>query len=165
MDRIGSKELAQLLLQHGRGLVLYARQWCDSPEDVVQDALLLLMRQTERPENLVAWLYQVVRNRSISVLRSAGRRTRHETMAAKVNAAWFCPAESDRLDSLEASSALAELPDEQREVIIARLWGGLSFEQIATVIGCSSSSAHRWYEKGLSALRERLGESCPLKKS
>jgi RNA polymerase sigma-70 factor (ECF subfamily) len=37
--------LSSVLAQHGRALVLYARQWCDCPEDVVQEALLELIGQ------------------------------------------------------------------------------------------------------------------------
>jgi RNA polymerase sigma-70 factor (ECF subfamily) len=165
MNPLGQEELSRLLDEHGRALVLYARQWCDTPEDVVQDALLLLVRQAVRPENVVAWLYQVVRNAAISTLRSAGRRTRRETAVAHRAEPWFHPPQSDRLDAEEATRALAALPIEQRETIVFRLWGGLSFEQIAELTGCSTSSAHRCYQKGLAALRERLGEECPAKKT
>ena len=165
MNPIGPEELSQLLEEHGRGLVLYARQWCDTPEDVVQDALVLLVRQAVRPESVVAWLYQVVRNGAISALRSAGRRTRRETAVAHREEAWFQPSPSDRLDAEEATRALAGLPVEQRETIVSHLWGGLSFEQIAELTGCSTSSAHRWYQKGLATLRERLDEKCPEKKT
>jgi RNA polymerase sigma factor (sigma-70 family) len=164
MNPLGAEELSRLLDEHGRALVLYARQWCDTPEDVVQDALVLLVRQAVRPDNAVAWLYQVVRNGAISALRSAGRRTRREASVAHRAEPWFHASESDRLDAVEATRALAELPIEQRETIVARLWGGLSFEQIAELTGCSTSSAHRWYQNGLAALRERLGEKCPEKK-
>ena len=41
--------------------------------------------------------------------------------------------------------------------IVAHLWGALTFEQIAELAGCSSSTAHRRYLAGLSALRERWG--------
>jgi RNA polymerase sigma-70 factor (ECF subfamily) len=51
---------------------------------------------------------------------------------------------------------LAELPLEQREVIVARIWGGLTFEDIACVADCSVPTAHRRYHAGLAALRERL---------
>jgi DNA-directed RNA polymerase specialized sigma24 family protein len=57
------------------------------------------------------------------------------------------------------------LPIEQREVIVARLWGGLTFEQIAELASVSSSSVHRWYVAGLASLRERLDASCPTKPS
>jgi DNA-directed RNA polymerase specialized sigma24 family protein len=57
------------------------------------------------------------------------------------------------------------LPVEQREVIVAHLWGGLTFEQIGELIDASSSTAHRWYLAGLVTLRERLGVICPRKAS
>jgi RNA polymerase sigma factor (sigma-70 family) len=163
MHSFGPDELSRLLDEHGRALVLFARQWCDTPEDVVQDALVLLVRQTVRPENVVAWLYQVVRNEAINTLRSATRRNRRETAVAHRAGAFFHQSESDRLDAEEASRALSSLPIEQRETIVSRLWGGLSFEQIAELTGCSTSTAHRWYQKGLETLRERLGEKCPEK--
>ncbi|MGO8752351.1 MAG: RNA polymerase sigma factor [Thermoguttaceae bacterium] len=142
--------------------MLYARQWCDVPEDVVQDAFLLLVRQAPAPENPVGWLYRVVRNRAISVSRSAGRQTRREA-AARREPSWFEPAEGDRLDAMAAAKALRKLPPEQREVIVARLWGGLSLDEIARTAGVSLSAVYRSYQQGLAALRERLGVACPDK--
>ena len=54
--------LSQLLDNHSAALVLYARQWCVVPEDVVQEAFLKLATQRSPPEQPVAWLYRVVRN-------------------------------------------------------------------------------------------------------
>ena len=53
--------------------------------------------------------------------------------------------------------ALDELSNEKREVVIARIWGGLTFEEIAEVAEISSSEAHRRYEAALASLRKRLG--------
>ena len=47
-----------------------------------------------------------------------------------------------------ATAALAELSDDEREVIVAHIWGGLTFAQIAEVTGLPSSTAHRRYEAG-----------------
>jgi hypothetical protein len=41
---------------------------------------------------------------------------------------------------------------EFREVIVARFWGGLTFDQIARLQGCSLTTAHRRYRDGLSRL-------------
>ncbi len=46
-------------------------------------------------------------------------------------------------------------------MIVAHLWGGLTFEQIAELAGCSPSTAHRRYVAGLANLRERLHVPCP----
>jgi RNA polymerase sigma-70 factor (ECF subfamily) len=159
-----SDELGRLIDQHAAALELYARQWCDAPEDVVQEAFLKLAGQAVVPANPAAWLFRVVRNRAINAATAARRRRRHETAAAGEASNWFQPSSRpDRGDSLDPETAAAELsalPIEQREVIVAYLWGGLTFEQIAEVSGTSSSAAHRLYCAGLSTLRERLGVSC-----
>lgn len=165
MSVIGPQLLTQLLDEHSGALVLYAQQWCQTPEDVVQEALLRLMQQTSTPENVVGWLYRVVRNGAISASRSAARRSRREAAAAHCGEPWFTASEGGRLDAAAATAALKQLPIEQRETIVARLWGGLSYEQIAELTGSSTSSVHRWYQAGLAALRERLGVACPKKNS
>jgi RNA polymerase sigma-70 factor (ECF subfamily) len=60
-----------------------------------------------------------------------------------------------------AVAALQRLPLDQREAIVAHLWGGLSFEEIGEVAGCSASSAFRRYSACLTALRQELGVTCP----
>jgi RNA polymerase sigma-70 factor (ECF subfamily) len=160
---MGPDELGRLIDEHAAALVLYARQWCTAPEDVVQEAFLKLVVQKRPPDSPLPWLYRVVRNQAISTGRSERRRQRHEAEKAARAPAWFTPAETPALDAQAATQALSALAAEQREVIVAHLWGGLTFEQIALVMETSSSSAHRWYLAGLSALRERLSLPCPNK--
>jgi RNA polymerase sigma-70 factor (ECF subfamily) len=148
--------LGRLLNAHGPVLTLFARQWTDAPEDVVQEAFVALLRQRHWPENVVAWLFRVVRNAAISAARARQRRLRHEAHSAQHMSAWFAPSEGMALDAEAATRALQALPIEEREVIVAHLWGGLSFEEIATLTSTSSSTAHRRYVAGLTALRERL---------
>lgn len=152
-----ARRLRRLMDRHGPALVLYARQWCDTPEDVVQEALAKLATRRREPANEPAWLYRVVRNGAISASRSARRRRRHEAAAARERRAWFTSVNGRHPDVEAATAALESLPVEQREVVVAHLWGGLTFEQVGRVVECSSSQAHRRYAAGLKALRERLG--------
>jgi RNA polymerase sigma-70 factor (ECF subfamily) len=161
MESNTSARLARLLKEHGAALVLLARQWCDAPEDIVQEAFLLLARRAALPEEPVNWMYRVVRHRAISASRSAARRRRREAAVAHRGEAWFQPSPGDRLDAAATTRALEQLPIEQREAIIAHLWGGLSFEEIARLTGSSKSAVHRCYQQGLAALRERLHVPCP----
>jgi RNA polymerase sigma-70 factor (ECF subfamily) len=159
-----SELLGSLVDRLAAALELYARQWCDEPEDVVQEAFVKLAAQPQPPRNATAWLFRAVRNGAINAGIAGQRRRRHETEAAALATAWFgtsAPAGQDTaIDAESAQSALAALPIDQREVIVARLWGGLTFDQIADVAGSSASSAHRLYHAGLLALRERLGVPC-----
>jgi RNA polymerase sigma factor (sigma-70 family) len=156
--------LGGLVDRYAAALELYARQWCHAPEDVVQEAFLKLVAQRPLPDQPVAWLFRVVRNGALNAAIAARRRRQHEAESAIETAIWFqTDLETSRLDSLDAeaaSNALQSLPLEQREAIVAQLWGGLTFEQIGELSGCSASTAHRYYAAGLSAIRERLGVTC-----
>jgi RNA polymerase sigma-70 factor (ECF subfamily) len=100
-----------------------------------------------------------VRNGAISAARSEQRRRKHESAAAAVD--WFLPGEETSLDAASAAAAIQSLPEAEREVLTAHLWGGLTFEQIATISRVSTSTAHRRYQAALSALRAKLRVPCP----
>jgi len=151
----GPELLTRLLNEHAATLVLYARQWTREPEDIVQNAFVQLMRERTAPANVVGWLYRVVRNGAISAARSSATRARHESQAAHRGEPWFAPNPGEAIDAKMATQALAALDPDLREVIVLRLWAGFSFEQIAELTQTSTSTAHRRYAVGLTALRER----------
>ncbi len=150
------QKYAVLIDRHAAALTLYARQWTGTPDDVVQAAFGKLAGLTTWPDDPAAWLFRVVRHAAIDAGKAARRRTRREQAVAKPEG-WFAP--SDQLDAASAVAALDALPPEQQEVIVARLWGGRTLEEVAALAGCSVSTAHRRYEAGIQALRERLGEA------
>jgi RNA polymerase sigma-70 factor (ECF subfamily) len=156
---MGPHEFASLVDEHGPALILYARQWCGAPEDVVQDAFLKLVVQRELPREVVPWLYRVVRNGALDLGKTSRRRQQRERVAARQER-WFVEPDVDGLDADTAVAALQGLPLDQREVIVARLWGGLSFEEIAVVADCAASTAFRRFSAGIDALREALGAVC-----
>lgn len=158
MGELAPEVLGELVRRHGAALVLYARQWCDAPEDVVQEAFLELVRQGSASEHVVAWLYRVVRNGAISASRSRTRRDRRERLAAG-DESWFTGGD-DALDAAEATAALRRLPLELREVVIARLWSGMTFGEIGQLTATSAATAHRRYEAAIEQLRERLDPPC-----
>ena len=155
--RLDPQAVGKLLDEHAAALQLFARQWCDIPEDIVQDAFLKLVTLKKLPDTVVPWLYRVVRNRAISASRASARRRRREAQWAESQQDWFTLSPGQGLDAAAAAQALRTLPPEQRETIVARLWGGLTFEEIGQVTSCVASTAHRRYSEGLAALRERLG--------
>src|SRR5438477_7563292 len=99
---MGPDFLGRLVDEHAAALTLYARQWCATPEDIVQEALLKLVTQRSTPAQPVPWLYKVVRNAAISAARSARRRQRHENEAMSHASAWFIPTEGTGLDAAAA---------------------------------------------------------------
>jgi RNA polymerase sigma factor (sigma-70 family) len=164
MEILSPQAVTRLWNEQSAALVLYARQWCDAPEDIVQEAFLLLARQTVAPDNLVGWIYRVVRNRAINASRTKTRRSRRETAVSR-SEAWFDVGGDERIDSAAATAVLQGLPLAEREAIVARLWGGLSFDEIARLSGSSISTVYRKYQRGIAAMRERLNSSCQEKTS
>jgi RNA polymerase sigma factor (sigma-70 family) len=159
MPWISPDELGRLYREHAAALRLFARQWPAGDEDLVQDAFVKLSQQSPAPDHVLAWLYRVVRNGALSAGRGEARRRERDRRVSE-SEAWFEPAD-DTIDSREAARALSELPLEQRELIVARIWGGLTFDELAGVAGCSLPTVHRRYQAGLDALRERLEGRSP----
>ncbi|WP_435017873.1 RNA polymerase sigma factor [Tundrisphaera sp. TA3] len=154
MDAAGPELLGRLFDDHAPALALYARQWCEAPEDVVQEAFVRLACQRSVPDRVVPWLFRVVRNGAISASRGERRRRGREARASSPEA-WFAPT-GDPIDAAHASRLVAGLDGDLREAVVARVWGGLSFDEIAALHGCSVATAHRRYHAGLARLREQI---------
>jgi RNA polymerase sigma-70 factor (ECF subfamily) len=155
--------LAELLDRLGAALQLYARQWCTSAADVVQEAFIELAGLRDWPTSPSAWLFRVVRNRAVSQARATQSRRRHEAAAAERAREWFDRRARLHDDLEHAAEALAGLPVELREVVVAHFWGGLTFAEIGEITSTSSSTAHRRFEAALLELRERMVTPCPSK--
>ena len=156
MKEIDTHALRQLLDAHGAALLLYARQWCRAPEDALQDALIDLLRQCPVPDHPVAWLFTTVRRRAVNLARAEGRRARHQRQAAAERPAWFVGDGASPFAAGELEAILARLPHLEREIVIARIWGELSFEQIAVLVARSSSAVHRRYWSAIAMLGNML---------
>lgn len=166
---MGAIELGRLgrwYQTHGPRLVLYARQWlgADGAQDVVQDAFVRLMAQRRRPDNISAWLFRCVRNLAISRLRARTYRRRREAQVARDRPAWFDARPEDLVDAQTAAAMVAHLPLDQREVIILRIWGELTFREIAEIVGSTVTTAFRRYGRGLNQIRQALEKPCTAKK-
>jgi RNA polymerase sigma-70 factor (ECF subfamily) len=161
MSFLAAELLGQLIDAHAAALEMFAAQWSPAPADVVQEAFIELASQTEPPPNLVAWLYRVVRNLAYDEIRAESRRRRHESAAAQMSDRWVVPDGRTAIGAREASVALRELPIELREVLVARIWCGLTFEQIAEITQTSVATAFRRHKQALALLRTRLGIACP----
>lgn len=154
--------VAGLFDAHARALQLYARQWVGAAEadDVVQRVFVRLISGGRLPENARTWLFRCVRNEAIGAWRSARRRGRREREVASGAAGWFAPQPGDALDARAAQAALEALPAEQREVVMLRLWSGLTLAEIAEVTGTAVSTAHDRYRAALAAVRKTMEAPC-----
>lgn len=155
---ISATELAQIWRDKSAALALLVRSIGDWQEESVQEAFLRLAIEEPEPNDPVAWLFRVVRNQAISYRRSQRRRRDRESKVAMHRELWSRSATDidARLDSQVAAAALMNLSDEEREIVILHLWGGLTFRQIAEVLQLSAATVHRRYQAALQALRAHL---------
>jgi RNA polymerase sigma-70 factor (ECF subfamily) len=146
-------------------LVLYARQWLPSradAEDAVQEGFVKFWRR--RPDADPAHyplLYAAVRSAALDALRQRSRRAAREEQLAdepvfvtdrRFESGLERPGGcEDYRAAIEA--ALGRLPDEQREVVVLRIWGELTFQQIANTVGESINTVAARYRYGLQTLR------------
>jgi RNA polymerase sigma-70 factor, ECF subfamily len=153
---------AAWLDRHGAALVLFARQWVvgrADAEDVVQEAFIHFWRSRQRAKDPMAYLYGCVRNCAFDFLRSRKRQARRDEASARQEAVplFVEPLEQDeRRAAIE--TALHQLPETQREVLVMKVWGELSFLQIAEALGVSINTAASRYRYALAKLRQQLAK-------
>ena len=80
------------------------------------------------------WLFRVVRNRLIDLHRRSRRERPNDILPALA-----VDADDPAVDT-EAIAALNQLPPRQREAMVLRFRGGLSYDAIAEVMGTSHSN-------------------------
>jgi RNA polymerase sigma factor (sigma-70 family) len=130
-------------------------------EDILQDVFSRLVEANRRLmpiDDVTAWLFRVARNRIVDLFRS---RAAHDEPLAFEDLLPSSDAgpEADYarrllLDELEA--AIAELPDEQREVFVRHEIEGRSFKEMAAETGVSINTLLSRKRYAVLRLRERL---------
>ena len=145
---------------HGPKLLLCARQWTRSladAEDVVQEAFVRFWRhQRHLPGEPRALLIVSIRRAAIDLVRKADRRTAREEFSAEETGRLFesDPAGDERVQLIQ--SAMARLPGTQREVLVLKIWGELTFDEISRELGIPLNTAASRYRYALAALRQEL---------
>jgi RNA polymerase sigma-70 factor, ECF subfamily len=123
-------------------------------EDVTQHVFAKLMttlvKYDDRGVPFFAWLLRMARNVAIDHLR-ANRMTPTENV---LDPDLSSGTDADQAETVR--SALATLPDEQREVVVLRHVVGLTPGEIADRMGRSEGSIHGLHHRGRRALKREL---------
>ena len=145
-------QLSQYLDRHWGPLVLWVGPADGVAEDVVQQAFVALAAQVDLPSNPVAWLYRTSRNIAINERRKLQRRKSRQKAVARRESQpcdlWKSQQAADLAEQLQ------RLPDELRETVVAHLWGGMTFAEIAIATERSQATVWREYQRALNQLRE-----------
>jgi RNA polymerase sigma-70 factor (ECF subfamily) len=151
---------------HAARLVLYARQWLPETadaEDAVQAGFVRFWRSKARPAAAdLPLLFTAVRTAALDLAKSRRRlRQREAKAAAEGGTAWW---DADTLAEQERAAAVQRavesLPPEQREAVVLRIWGGLTFAEAARTLGANINTVVSRYRGALATLRKHLPETC-----
>ena len=151
------------LEEHAPKFLLFARQQARSEadaQDLVQEAVVeASQRQSDERPPPPALVFATVRRRAIDLARREDRRTGRELAAmASASECWFDTSVEERELSQLIQSAMSRLPDMYREVITLKVWGGLTFAEIANTVGIPANTAASRYRYGLEELRRLTKE-------
>ena len=132
----------------------------EDAEDILQDTLVEIYQDARfyRPRtNPRAWVLTVTRHTALDAVR---KRTRHAT--APLDTAEALPTPPDAHDEFTALwDLLAVLSPEERELVILRLYHGLSHGEIAETLRISTAAAQKRYRRAIDKLRAHHGVPNP----
>jgi RNA polymerase sigma-70 factor (ECF subfamily) len=147
--------------ENGSRFLLCARQWTRSKtdaEDVLQEAFVRFWRhQRHLPGDPAALLITSIRRAALDFVRRDSRRENREQASLVLEGepvSWFEP--TDNAADQQLQDALEALPDAQRQVVALKIWGELTFDEIARQLGTSLNTVASRYRYALSKLRETL---------
>lgn len=147
-----AQRLGQLVDRLAPALLAMARGRCRDGEDIVQQAFVALVEARVEPENCSAWLFGTVRRLALASRRAQARRERREGEVAKPESG---PCR-DHARAIDLMGALEALDPDDRDLVLARVHGGLSFEEAGRLLGMSAATAWRRYQGAMEQARKYL---------
>lgn len=153
------------LKEHGSKLYAYARQRAngrEDAEDMIQDALIRLWgyqeeRGHEPPDLPLA--YSVLKFISMDHGKKLGRKQRKEQAIIYLHDSddhWLDTSLEEDEEAMLLRQAVDSLGEKLREVVTLKIWGGLTFAQIAETLAISNNTAASRYRYALEHLERKL---------
>jgi RNA polymerase sigma-70 factor (ECF subfamily) len=145
---------------HGNRLLLFARQQAGpEAEDVLQEALCQLWRLCADAPPDLPLVFHRIRLTAIDFARSRNRRAARETETFRLQqptSRWFEREDRSGRDAEALELAVRELPPEQQEVVTLKIWGDLTFQEIAETLEIPANTAASRYRYALEKLKDKL---------
>jgi RNA polymerase sigma factor (sigma-70 family) len=146
---------AAIYERHHQALYRYCRTITRNDEDArdaLQATMLKAMKALDtKPKKVRAWLYRIAHNESISILRS-GKRNATDSLG-DVEPAAEAPLEQRR-ELRQLLDDIGHLSDRQRQALVMRELGGLSYDEVGAALACSPAAAKQAAFDARTALHE-----------
>lgn len=140
-------------------------QGAAEPEDLTSEVFLGVFRSLGSfrggEEGFRSWVFTIAHRRLVDEHRRAGRRPCRADDDAELEA-YGGDAEDDalaRLAEARVRQVCDSLMPDQRDVLLLRVVGGLTIDEVATALGRTPGAVKSLQHRGLVALRARLSPS------
>jgi RNA polymerase sigma-70 factor (ECF subfamily) len=151
--KLTNDDVQGLYRQFGPALLAYGVSLLGdraAAEDVLHQVFLEMLGRISLPDEPRPYLFRAVRNRALNSRRGRERLTgldHHE---------WLVKTEATMQAAIAIEKAMRDLPPEQREVVVMKVWGEMTLEEMAAVLEIPVNTAASRYRYALGKLRELL---------
>ncbi len=124
----------------------------EEADDVVSEVMVRLavrgwrLRAVREPKS---YLFAAVRNAARTKMRRRKREV--EEMDDP-------PVEGVGVAEVAVREAVMALPEDQREVVVLHVWGGMTFEEVGRMVGVATNTAASRYRYALEKLRKAMND-------
>jgi RNA polymerase sigma-70 factor (ECF subfamily) len=153
------QEIEAIYQQYRQGLytlALAVTRRGELAEDAIQEAFARLWKfKAPPPGDKVAYVFAAVRNAAIDQLRRQRHRDRQPQSIYDGHEGPLADAQtSERRDMVRL--AVDALGEQQREVVVMKIYGGLTFEQIAKTLDEPLATVASRYRRAMEAIKVQL---------
>ena len=134
-------------------------------DDLIQDSIErgLAKRHLWRPDtNLRAWLFTIMHNQYVNQVRRSVREGVAISVSDDEPSMTREASQGKRLELRDLDRALAQLPDDQRSVILLVGLEGMSYEAVAKIVGTPVGTVRSRLSRGRAALRSLMDDLTPV---
>ena len=149
--------------KYRRAVFAYARRMLRDEslaEDCVQDVFLELTRKADSIDiarGVRGWLFRVARNRAVDMMRKRSREAGSETVDARPDTAVLPDEALVKSEAAEQiHNELARLSEAEREIVVMRFFGGLTFAEAEEATGVPLNTLIWRCRRALEKLAARL---------
>src|SRR5205085_253739 len=131
-----------------------------SADDLVQDCLTRALGKLhlwQEGSDLRAWLFTILHNQYVNRIRRAVREGATVALNETEPMLSRAPQQTKRLELRDLERAIAQLPEEQRSVILLVGLEGMRYEEVAAVLDVPVGTIRSRLSRGREALRKLTG--------
>ncbi|MDD5072059.1 MAG: sigma-70 family RNA polymerase sigma factor [Patescibacteria group bacterium] len=132
----------------------------ETAEDLTSQTFLKALKnldQFDREKGLFStWLYQIARNQVVDFYRSKKNEV-------NIDDVWDLAGNDDILRDLDTAQKLKKVQEylkklrpEQREIVLLRVWEGMSYKEIAEALGKDEAHCRVIFSRAIGALKSQM---------